>query len=38
MATALSTGDQAAFQAGLVALRQALAGVDADATSIAGSH
>jgi hypothetical protein len=38
METALSAGDQVGFQAGLAALRQALAGVDAEATGIAGSH
>jgi hypothetical protein len=38
METALSAGDQAGFQAGLAALRQQLARVDAHATSIAGSH
>jgi hypothetical protein len=38
METALSAGDQVAFEAGLAALGQALARVDADATSIAGSR
>jgi hypothetical protein len=38
METALSAGDQVGFEAGLTALRQQLARVSADATSIAGSH
>jgi hypothetical protein len=38
METGLSAGDQVAFEAGLSALGQALARVDAEATSIAGSH
>ena len=38
METALSAGDQAGFQVGLTALRQQLARVDADATSITRSQ
>jgi hypothetical protein len=38
METALSAGDQAGFLAGLTALRQDLARVDAEATTIAGSR